>query len=101
MAALVGPESASTDGAGPPESAAISVSRPEGRTRTPATTHAGPRLDARRTDSGGIAAVMHLLIKRRDICVLPGTDATIPARPLGAACAGRRETGRVCGTRRR
>ena len=30
----------------------------------PATTHAGPHLEAHRTDSGGLAAVVHLLIKQ-------------------------------------
>ncbi|ESU40467.1 Variant-specific surface protein, partial [Giardia duodenalis] len=37
----------------------MSVCRPRWCTRTPATTHTGPHLKARRTDSGGIAAVVH------------------------------------------
>ena len=37
----------------------MNVCRVGGRTRTPVTTHAGPRLEARRTDSGGFVAVAH------------------------------------------
>ena len=79
----------------------IGVSRLEECTRIPAATHVESHLEACRTDSGCLIAVAHLLIKRHSTCTLVGVGATIPARPPGAACAGRHETGRACGTRRK
>ena len=89
------PEDASIDEAGPPESAMMSVCRPGWCTRTPATTHAGPRLEARRTDSGGIAAVMHLLIKRHGAyTLLAGRYYGVSEAPGSGVC--REERGGAC-----
>ena len=70
-------------------------------THIPATTHAGLHLEARQTDSDGLAAVAHPPIKRHGACILLGTGATISAQPPGAACAGRHGAGCVWGIRKR
>ena len=52
------------------------------RTRTPATTHAGPQLEARRTDSGGLTAVAHLHIKRHGSAFFSRRVLQYPRDPL-------------------
>ncbi|ESU41122.1 Variant-specific surface protein, partial [Giardia duodenalis] len=85
VAALTGPEGASVDGAGPPESAAMSVCRVGGRTRTPVTACVGSHLEVHRTDSGGLVALVHLS-SDMDLHSSLGGCYSASAAPGGGAC---------------